>query len=172
MQWNNLISLALVPRLSAGLGIAAEAFAGGNELNPPVYGEHLMLINKRKRYEGRLNRSRSEAQRNEIREQHQIMIQKRAREPGVNLFAISSQVTGILEAAIPDYKSVLCAASIASNTDLDTDGNGFPHFWITGSASSVAAPVKSIVRASSRALPGINTGGNETSIGDNYEATL
>ena len=66
------------------LEMQRRARADGKQLAAPVYGEHMMSINERKRYQDRLNRATSQAQRNEIREQHQLMIQERARELGVN----------------------------------------------------------------------------------------
>jgi hypothetical protein len=56
----------------------------GIELNPPVFGEHLMTTKERNRYEDRLSRANSDAQRNRIREEHQILIQERARELGID----------------------------------------------------------------------------------------
>lgn len=56
----------------------------GSELNPPVFGEHMMTAKERNRYEDRLSRANSDAQRNRIREEHQILIQERARELGID----------------------------------------------------------------------------------------
>jgi len=72
------------------LEMQRRATSDGKQLAAPVYGEHMMTINERKRYEDRLNRANSKAQRNEIREQHQILIQERARALGVNPPAVSN----------------------------------------------------------------------------------
>ena len=72
------------------LEMQRRAKADGKQLAAPVYGEHMMTSNERKRYLDRLNRANSQAQRNEIREQHQIMIQERARELGADPPAVAN----------------------------------------------------------------------------------
>jgi hypothetical protein len=64
--------------------IQTRARSQGSELDPPVFGEHMMTTKERNRYEDRLARASSDAQRNRIREEHQNLIQDRAREFGID----------------------------------------------------------------------------------------
>jgi len=64
--------------------IQTRARSQGGELDPPVLGEHMMTTKERNRYEDRLARASSDAQRNRIREEHQILIRDRARELGID----------------------------------------------------------------------------------------
>ena len=61
----------------------ARAKAQGKQLDPPVFGEHMMTMEERKRYTERIQAAKSDAERAQIREEHQAMMMQRAHELGI-----------------------------------------------------------------------------------------
>jgi hypothetical protein len=61
----------------------ARAKTQGKQLDPPVFGEHMMTMEERKRYTERIQAADTEAERAQIREEHQAMMMQRARELGI-----------------------------------------------------------------------------------------
>jgi hypothetical protein len=61
----------------------ARAKAQGRQLDPPIFGEHMMTIEERNRYTQRMQAAKTDAERAQIREEHQQMMMQRARELGV-----------------------------------------------------------------------------------------
>ena len=65
--------------------IQARAKRQGVELDPPVYGQHMMTAEERQRYERRLRDAASDGERERIQSEHRKFIQSRARELGIDV---------------------------------------------------------------------------------------
>ncbi|MDH4109105.1 MAG: hypothetical protein OEW35_12355 [Gammaproteobacteria bacterium] len=61
----------------------ARAKAQGKDLDPPVYGQHMMTIEERARFTERLQAASTNAEREQIMAEHREFIRNRARELGV-----------------------------------------------------------------------------------------
>jgi thioesterase domain-containing protein len=61
----------------------ARAKAQGRPLNAPIFGEHMMTMEERNRYTQRMQAANSDAERAQIRAEHQQMMMQRARELGI-----------------------------------------------------------------------------------------
>ena len=59
------------------------AKAQGKQLDPPVFGEHMMTTEERNRYTERMQVAKTDAEMAEIRQEHQQMMMQRARELGI-----------------------------------------------------------------------------------------
>jgi hypothetical protein len=57
----------------------------GADLDPPVYGQHMMTTEERQRFTRRLQDAANEGEREMIRNEHRQFIQQRARELGVDV---------------------------------------------------------------------------------------
>lgn len=64
--------------------IQARARAQGIDLEPPVYGQHMMTMEERARYVTRMQEAQGETEREMIRNEHREFIRQRARELGVD----------------------------------------------------------------------------------------
>ena len=63
----------------------ARAKSQGADLEPPVYGQHMMTSEERQRFVRRMQDSANEGERDSIRNEHRQFIQQRARELGVDV---------------------------------------------------------------------------------------
>ena len=61
----------------------ARAKAQGRQLDAPVFGEHMMTMEERKRYTQRIQAAGTEEERTRIQQEHQQMMMQRARELGI-----------------------------------------------------------------------------------------
>lgn len=61
----------------------ARAKAEGRQLDPPVFGEHMMTMEERNRYMQRMQAATSDAEKARIREEHQQTMMQRAHELGI-----------------------------------------------------------------------------------------
>jgi hypothetical protein len=61
----------------------ARAKAQGKQLDPPVFGQHMMTMEERNRYTERMQAAKTDAEKTRIREEHQQMMMERARELGI-----------------------------------------------------------------------------------------
>lgn len=61
----------------------ARAKAQGRQLDPPIFGEHMMSMEERNRYTKRMQAAKNDTERTQIREQHQQMMMQRARDLGI-----------------------------------------------------------------------------------------
>jgi hypothetical protein len=61
----------------------ARAKAQGRQLDPPVFGEHMMTMEERNRYTQRIQAAGTEEERTRIQQEHQQMMMQRARELGI-----------------------------------------------------------------------------------------
>ncbi len=61
----------------------ARAKAQGRPMEPPIFGEHMMTTEERTRYTQRMRAAKTDAERAQIRAEHQQMMMERARELGV-----------------------------------------------------------------------------------------
>jgi hypothetical protein len=62
----------------------SRARAQGVDLEPPLYGQHMMTMEERSRYQIRMQDAKGEADREMIRNEHHKFIQERARELGMS----------------------------------------------------------------------------------------
>ncbi len=63
----------------------------GVNLDPPVYGQHMMTTEERSRYTKRLQDAKGETEREMIRNEHREFIQKRARDLGMSAPPVEGQ---------------------------------------------------------------------------------
>ena len=61
----------------------ARAKAQGRQLDPPVFGQHMMTMEERKRYTERMQAAKTDAEKARIREEHQQQMMQRAEDLGV-----------------------------------------------------------------------------------------
>jgi len=61
----------------------ARAKAQGKDLDPPLYGQHMMTVEERARFTERMQAATTDAEREQIRIEHREFIRNRARELGV-----------------------------------------------------------------------------------------
>ena len=61
----------------------AKAKAQGRQLDPPVFGQHMMTMEERNRYTQKMQAARTEEERTRIRQEHQQMMMQRAHELGI-----------------------------------------------------------------------------------------
>lgn len=61
----------------------ARAKAQGRQLDPPVFGQHMMTMEEQKRYTDRMQAARNDEEKARIRQEHQQMMMQRASELGV-----------------------------------------------------------------------------------------
>ena len=61
----------------------ARAKAQGRQLDPPIFGQHMMTMEERKRYTERMQAAKTDAERARIREEHQQQMMQRAEELGI-----------------------------------------------------------------------------------------
>lgn len=61
----------------------ARAKAQGRQLDPPVFGEHMMTMEERNRYTQRMQAAATDAEKAHIRAEHQQMMMQRAHELGI-----------------------------------------------------------------------------------------
>ena len=61
----------------------ARAKAQGRQLDPPVFGEHMMTMEEKKRYAERMQAATSDAEKARIREEHQQQMMQRAEDLGI-----------------------------------------------------------------------------------------
>lgn len=61
----------------------ARARAQGRQLDPPVFGQHMMTMEEQKRYSDRMQAAKNDEERVRIRQEHQQMMMERASELGV-----------------------------------------------------------------------------------------
>ena len=61
----------------------ARAKAQGRQLDPPVFGEHMMTMEERNRYTQRMQAAATDAEKARIRAEHQQMMMQRAHELGI-----------------------------------------------------------------------------------------
>ena len=61
----------------------ARAREQGRQLDPPVFGEHMMTMEERNRYTQRMQAAASDAEKARIRAEHQQMMMQRAHELGI-----------------------------------------------------------------------------------------
>ena len=61
----------------------ARAKAQGRQMEPPIFGEHMMTVEERNRYAQRMKGANTDAEKARIREEHQQMMMQRARELGI-----------------------------------------------------------------------------------------
>lgn len=61
----------------------ARARAEGRQLDPPVFGEHMMTLEEKNRYTRRMQAATSDAEKARIREEHQQLMMQRAHELGI-----------------------------------------------------------------------------------------
>jgi len=61
----------------------ARAKAQGRQLDPPVFGQHMMSMEERKRYTERMQAAKTDAEKARIREEHQQQMMQRAQELGI-----------------------------------------------------------------------------------------
>jgi hypothetical protein len=63
--------------------IQARAKAQGRQIEPPIFGEHMMSVEERNRYVQRMEAANTDAERARIREEHQQTMMQRAHELGI-----------------------------------------------------------------------------------------
>lgn len=63
--------------------VMARAREQGRDIEPPVYGQHMMTAEERRRFAERMQQATSNAEREQIRNEHREMILNRARDLGV-----------------------------------------------------------------------------------------
>lgn len=63
----------------------ARAKAQGRTLDPPVYGQHMMTLEERQRFEKQMQDAANDAERERIRNEHRDFIRNRARELGMDV---------------------------------------------------------------------------------------
>ena len=61
----------------------ARAKTQGRQLDPPIFGEHMMTMEERRRYAQRMQAAATDAERAQIREEHQQQMMQRAEEMGI-----------------------------------------------------------------------------------------
>ena len=61
----------------------ARAKAQGRQLDPPVFGQHMMTMEERNRYTQRMQSATTDAERARIRQEHQQQMMQRAEEMGI-----------------------------------------------------------------------------------------
>ena len=61
----------------------ARAKAQGRQLDPPVFGQHMMTMEEKQRYTERMQAAKSDAEKARIREEHQQQMMQRAEELGI-----------------------------------------------------------------------------------------
>ena len=61
----------------------ARAKAQGRQLDPPIFGEHMMTMQERNRYTERMQAAKTDEERARIRQEHQQMMMQRAHDLGV-----------------------------------------------------------------------------------------
>ena len=61
----------------------ARAKAQGKPLDPPIFGQHMMMMEEQKRYTERMRAAVTDTEKARIREEHQQMMMQRARELGI-----------------------------------------------------------------------------------------
>ena len=61
----------------------ARAKAQGRQLDPPVFGQHMMTMEEKERYTERMQAAKSDAEKARIREEHQQQMMQRAEELGI-----------------------------------------------------------------------------------------
>ena len=61
----------------------ARAKAQGRQLDPPVFGQHMMTMEERERYTERMQAAKTDAEKARIREEHQQQMMQRAEELGI-----------------------------------------------------------------------------------------
>lgn len=61
----------------------ARARAQGRQLDPPVFGQHMMTMEEQKRYSDRMQAAKNDEERVRIRQEHQQMMMERASELGI-----------------------------------------------------------------------------------------
>ena len=61
----------------------ARAKAQGRQLDPPVFGQHMMTMEEQKRYTDRMQAAKNDEEKARIRQEHQQMMMERANELGV-----------------------------------------------------------------------------------------
>ena len=57
--------------------------AQGKQLEPPVFGEHMMTVEERNRYTQRMQSASTDADRARIQQEHQQQMMQRAEEMGI-----------------------------------------------------------------------------------------
>lgn len=65
--------------------IQARARAQGVDIDPPIYGQHMMTMEERRRYTRRMQDAANDGEREMIRDEHREFIRRRARELGVDV---------------------------------------------------------------------------------------
>lgn len=63
----------------------ARAKSQGADIDPPVYGQHMMTVEERQRFTRRVQDAANEGEREMIRNEHRQFIQQRARDLGVDV---------------------------------------------------------------------------------------
>ena len=61
----------------------ARAKAQGRQLDPPVFGQHMMTMEERNRYTQRMQSAKTDAERARIQQEHQQQMMQRAEEMGI-----------------------------------------------------------------------------------------
>jgi preprotein translocase subunit SecD len=61
----------------------ARAMAQGRQLDPPIFGEHMMTMEERNRYTQRMQAATTDAERARIQQEHQQQMMQRAQELGI-----------------------------------------------------------------------------------------
>lgn len=61
----------------------ARARAQGRQLDPPVFGQHMMTMEEQKRYTDRMQAAKNDEEKARIRQEHQQMMMQRASELGI-----------------------------------------------------------------------------------------
>jgi hypothetical protein len=61
----------------------ARARAQGRQLDPPVFGQHMMTMEEQKRYSDRMQAAKNDEERVRIRQEHQQKMMERASELGI-----------------------------------------------------------------------------------------
>ena len=62
----------------------ARAKTQGKDLDPPIYGQHMMTVEERARFSERMQAASTDAEREQVRSEHREFIRNRARELGVD----------------------------------------------------------------------------------------
>lgn len=62
----------------------ARAKTQGKDLDPPIYGQHMMTVEERARFAERMQAASTDAEREQVRSEHREFIRNRARELGVD----------------------------------------------------------------------------------------
>ena len=61
----------------------ARAKAQGRQLDPPIFGQHMMTIEEQNRYTERMRSAKTDAEKTRVREEHQQMMMRRAHDLGI-----------------------------------------------------------------------------------------